>query len=40
MHGMHTPSSEIRPVNARTVRILLECILIDKKFLQFGDFTL
>ena len=28
MRGMHTPLYEIRPVNTRVARILLECILV------------
>ena len=28
MHGMHPPTPEMRPVIARAVRILLECILV------------
>ena len=35
MHGMHPPLFyEIRPVNARAVRILLECILVQRSHIQ------
>ena len=31
MRGIHAPLYDIRPVNARAVRILLECILVQSK---------
>ena len=37
MCGMHTPLYEIRPVNARAVRILLECILVSWKYSQVKE---